>query len=575
MPVQDLERGSVPGYWKKFRHMVTRRGSLTSRNFIDRLAEAYEDRTCFFLDRELSYPFFTGNRVSYRDLARFVNRIGNTLLSLGVSKGDRVGLVTYNRVELAFAEFACMKIGAVPVPLNYMLKADEIHYQMENSGARVLITDRNVFRHNIKEQGRVPSVRTWIMVAPSDETPDGFHSLGGCMASASEELSPADLASDDEVVLIFYTSGTTGVPRGAMLTNRNIMFTVRKYSAIFGFLPASRKQLALLVMPVAHTSGHQNLLILLSMALPMYFMSRFDPAEVLDLIESYRATFFAGIPAMFKMLLHADAERRDLTSIQVWGGGADAFPPELVKKFRDMSRRRRWGVSMRPMFVHGYGMAESAGSICISPPWGPRCAGWVLPGIRHRIVDISGQPVQEGEAGELQIQGPSVMKGYWNDPAKTESSFQEGWFRTGDIMKKGKLGVLEFVDREKDVIKCGGYSVFPTEVEHQLLENPKIERAVVVGIPHALKGEMPVAAVILEEGEEATEEEFVEWADDRIAPYKRPRRYIFLPSIPMTFSLKPLRKDVRKTVMEVLGEDWEIKRPGRTDRSPEPSEPTP
>jgi len=563
MPVKDLERGSIPGYFQKFRNLVLRRRSLTSRNFIDRLAEAYEDRTCFFLDRELQYPFFQGSRLSYRDLARFTNRIGNSLRTLGVKQGDRVGLVTYNRVELAFAEFACLKIGAIPVPLNYMLKAHEISYQMENSGARVLVTDHNVFLHNIREQGRVPAVRTWIMVAPAQKTPEGFHSLGQCMTEASEELSPADLANEEEVVLIFYTSGTTGVPRGAMLTDRNLMFTVRKYATLFGILPTSRRQLALLVMPVAHTSGHQNLLILLSMALPIYFMSRFDPAEVLDRIESHRATFFAGIPAMFKMLLQGGAEGRDLTSIQVWGGGADAFPPELVRKFRDLSRRRKWGMPIRPLFVHGYGLAETAGSVCISPPWGPRCAGWVLPGIRHRIVDPFGKPVAKGESGELQIQGPNVMKGYWNDPDKTESAFQDGWFRTGDIMRKGRLGVLEFVDREKDVIKCGGYSVFPTEIEHQLLQHPKIDRAVVVGLPHAIKGEMPVAAVTLQAGEEATEKDLDEWADDRIAPYKRPRRYVILPAIPMTFSLKPLRKEVRKIMMEMLGDDWEEKGTGK------------
>jgi len=533
---------------------------MTSRNFVDRLADAYEDRTCFFLDRPLVYPFFRGSRVSYRDLARFTNRIGNALLSLGVRRGDRVGLVTYNRIELAFAEFACLKTGAVPVPLNYMLKAHEIRYQMENSGARVLITDRNVFRHNIRETGRVPGSRTWVLAAPPEETPQGFHSLGDLMNRASEELPPADLAGPDEAVLIFYTSGTTGMPRGAMLTDRNIMFTVRKYSALFGLLPTPGTQLGLLVMPVAHTSGHQNLLILLSMGIPMLFMSRFDPAEVLDRIETQRVTFFAGIPAMFKMLLQAGAAQRDLTSVRVWGGGADAFPPELVRTFRALSRRRRWGISLRSLFVHGYGMAETAGSICISPPWGPRCAGWVLPGIRHRIVDGGGQPVRRGASGELQIRGPNVMKGYWNDPGKTAAAFQDGWFRTGDIMKRGRLGVLEFVDREKDVIKCGGYSVFPTEIEHQLLEHPKIERAVVVGMPHDLKGEMPVAAVTLEKGARATEQELMTWADDRIASYKRPRRYVFVPGIPMTFSLKPLRREVRKTVVEMLGEDWEIRR---------------
>jgi acyl-CoA synthetase (AMP-forming)/AMP-acid ligase II len=180
----------------------------------------------------------------------------------------------------------------------------------------------------------------------------------------------------------------------------------------------------------------------------------------------------------------------------------------------------------------------------------------VVPGIEHRIVDPFGKPVEPGEAGELQIKGPIVMKGYWNDPGKTEAAFQEGWFRTGDIMRMGKLRVLEFVDREKDVIKCGGYSVFPTEIEHHLADHPKVDRAVVVAVPHAIKGEMPVAVVKLKEGKEATAEEFESWADERIAAYKRPRAYLFTDSIPMTFSLKPLRKDLRQWAGEVLGADW-------------------
>lgn len=556
MEASILEKRRVPNYFKKFRHLVVRNRSINTRNFVDRLAEVYGDRPVFFLDSELSYSFFSGSEISYRTLSQFTNRIGNALLQLGVKAGDRVGLVTYNRVELAFAEFACMKIGAIPVPLNFMLKANEINYQMENSGAKVLITDNDVFRNNIKDTSRVPVIETWIMVT-EQEKPDGFYSLKEITENVSDNLDPAPLSSHDDVVIIFYTSGTTGVPRGAMLTDRNMMYTVRKYCLLLGIPPTNRKQLALLVMPVAHTGGHQNLLILLSMAIPMYFVSRFDPADILAMIEKYRVTFFAGIPAMFKMLLKADIEKYDLTSIQVWGGGADAFPADLVRRFRELSKRKKWGIPIKPVFAHGYGMAETAGHVCISPPWGPKCAGWVTPGIHYRIVDPEGRLVKRGETGELELKGPNIMKGYWNDPDKTEEAFREGWFRTGDIMKTGKWRVLEFIDREKDVIKCGGYSIYPTELEHHLSEHPKIELAVVVGVPHPIKGEMPVAFIKLKEGEQATEEEIQVWADEEIASYKRPRRYLFVNSIPMTFSLKPLRKDLRKDAISMIGTDWD------------------
>jgi long-chain acyl-CoA synthetase len=153
--------------------------------------------------------------------------------------------------------------------------------------------------------------------------------------------------------------------------------------------------------------------------------------------------------------------------------------------------------------------------------------------------------------------GPNIMKGYWNDPEKTAKTFQDGWFRTGDIMRVGRWRLLHFVEREKDVIKCGGYSIFPTELEHHLAEHPKIERAVVVGVPHSIKGEMPIAYIKLKKGQLATEEEIQAWADERIALYKRPRKYLFIDTVPMTFSLKPLRKDLRQRAIQTLGSDWE------------------
>ncbi len=567
METSILKKRRTPNYFKKFYHLVIRNRSINSRNFVDRLAQVYGDRPTFFLDAPLSYPFFSGREISYRDLQKLVNRAGNALLQVGVRPGDRVGLITFNRIELVFAEFACLKIGAIPVPLNAMLKADEINYEMENSGATVLLTDADIYRRSIRNPSSVPSIKTWIILGEDDQQ-FGFPSIGQMMHTASEHLSPAPLTDQDAIVLIFYTSGTTGRPRGAMLTDRNIMFTIRRYCFLFGLLPTNRRQLALLVMPVAHTSGHQNLLILLSMAIPIYLATRFDAAQVLQNIERYRVTFFAGIPAMFKMMLQAGADKHDLTSVQVWGGGADAFPTDLVQRFRDLSARKRWGLRIKPMFVHGYGMAETAGHVCISPPWGPPCAGWVVPGIRHRIADDNGNRVARGQPGELQIKGPGIMKGYWNDTEKTRAAFLEGWFRTGDIMRQRRWGILEFVDREKDVIKCGGYSVFPTELEHCLAEYTKIERAVVVGIPHTLKGEMPIAVIKVKDGMECTEDEIQTWADERIAPYKRPRRYLFLDSIPSTFSLKPLRRELRQMAIETLGEDWEQTLKSPKERGP-------
>ena len=548
MKMSITSRRPAPSYFKRFWHLVIRSRRLTTANFTDVFAAVYGRRPVFYLDRSLCFRFLTGNEVNYQQLAEVTSRIGNGLKSLGVKPGDRVGLMTYNRVELAFSEFACWKIGAIPVPLNFMLRADEVRYQMENCGAEVMIVDRKVYTENLQDPGEVSCIKHWVVVSEGEPAPAGAVALEELADQSSPELKPYQPKSPEEVVIIFYTSGTTGQPCGAMLTHQSMLATLRLYSLLLALIPTNKKQLALLVMPVAHTSGHQNLLILISMAIPMLFVSRFDPAEICRLIQDYKATFFAGIPAMFKMMLRAGADRYDLSSMWVWGGGADAFPDDLVNTFRQWGGWKILGLRIKPLFVRGYGMAETAGHVCISPPWpaGPGCAGWVVPYLRWRLVNEQGQDVKKGEKGELVIKGPTIMTGYWNDPKKTASAFADGWFRTGDIMYQGKWGLLHFVDREKDVIKVSGYSVFPTEVEHHLIQHPALERVVVIGVPDEIKGQRPVALAVLRPGAKATPEEVLAWAREHIAGYKCPRQVVFVNDIPTTFSLKPKRYEIRE-----------------------------
>jgi acyl-CoA synthetase (AMP-forming)/AMP-acid ligase II len=541
------EKHPTPGYWKRFYRLVLQSRRMTTANFTDIMAEVYEDRPLFYLDHKLSFPFCQEDAVSYRGMAEITSRIGNALSRLGVKPGDRVGLMTYNRVELAFCEFACWKIGAIPVPLNFMLKADEVRYQVENCGAEFLITDRKVMDENIGDTSLVPSVKNWIVVSEGESLSEGL-ALEELADEASPELVPYKVKHDDEVAIIFYTSGTTGVPRGAMLTHKSMLYTLRTYSLLLALIPANKKQLAILVMPVAHTSGHQNMLILISMAIPMYFLSRFNPEEVARLIQEHKATFFSGIPAMFKMMLKAGCEKYDLSSMQVWGGGADAFNDDLVSTFRQWGGWKILGFRIKPAFARGYGMAETAGHVCITPPWpvGGACAGWVVPGIKWRLVDHQGRDVKKGQVGELVIKGRTIMKGYWNDPEKTTEAFLDGWFRTGDMMYQGKYGLLYFVDREKDVIKCAGYSIFPTEVEYHLARHPDLERVVVIGIPDQIKGQLPVALAVPRKETSVTPDSVLAWAKEHIAAYKCPRQVAFVEGIPLTFSLKPRRRELRE-----------------------------
>jgi long-chain acyl-CoA synthetase len=546
----------VPRFRDKWRILVRQADRLSMSTLPDRLAELYGERPALFLDQPLDYPFFRSDCVTFHDCARFVARIAHGLRRLGVAKGDRIGLMTGNRVEAAFAEFAAQKIGAVPVPLNIMLRRDEIRQLADDCGFHTFITDRSVFENVIGDPAELPVVKNWVVVT-RQAVPSGVIRLSDLIASEPDSFPAAPLASDD-LAIIFYTAGTTGFPKGAMLSDAALMFAIRRYGKLVALLPTQRHNLSLLVMPLAHTSGHQALLLQLAMGSPMLLMGRFDPTRVLSAIQELKVTMFSGIPAMYRMLLDAGARNYDLSSIELWGGGGDAFPDELIHTFRVLAAKRGWlGRTKLPRFVRGYGLAETAGQLAtaMGPPVGDGAAGRVVRGAHYKIVDAEGRAVPKGEVGELLVKTPGLMSGYWNNPEATAQVLRDGWFRTGDLVREGRRGMLYIQAREKDMIKVGGYSVFPAEVERKLIEHPAVAQAVVVGVPHGVKGEMPVAAVVREAGVDVSEEILVAWAKEHMAPYKAPRRVVFVDAIPQNFAMKAKRREVRALVLKMLGDE--------------------
>ena len=548
-------RWPVPPPWRKFRTLVLENRRFSMSNLTSRLADLYEDRPLCLLDRPLRYSFFEGDEISYRTFDRFVNRVAGGLRRLGVKRGDRVGLLTLNRVEMAFGLFAVQKIGGIAVPLMPMLKAEEVRYLTEDAGCRVLMTDEATFDAVIGDRDRVRSVREWILVCDG-QPPPGFHGLNQLIADESEELEPADLSPDD-IVLVRYSAGTTGHPKGAMLSNAALLFAVRRYMMISGLAPTNRRLLSLLAMPLAHTSGYQAILVHMALALPLLLLRQFDPEWILDLIEGQRVSVFCGVPATYKMLLDAGARERDLSSIQVWGGGADVFSQELVNTFRHIAERRILGVKIRPLFVVGYGMAETAGQVSVTfpAPVGDGCLGWVLPGLDWKVVDEAARESKRGDVGELMVKGPLLMSGYWGSPDLTTKVLRDGWLRTGDLVQRSRLGLLHIASRDKDVIKSGGYSVYPAEAERELAAHPQIHEAVVVGLPHEIKGEVPVAAVVPKAGEKIDAEEILVWARQRIGSFKCPEQIVVVDSVPLSPLLKPKRIAVREMILSRVDRD--------------------
>jgi len=545
---------SEPSWADRRRVFIRERNRLNYATWVDILADLYGSRTAFALDRPIAYPGFTGDVLSYRDVARLVDQMAYALRALGVRRGDRVGMITINRIEMAFVNFAAGKIGAIPVPMNFMLRPAEIDYIMRKAGAALLVCDRTVFDAQIRNAGDVPAVKRWAMIG-EEACPEPCVAMRDLMADAPEHIDPVPPDSDGDNALLFFTSGTTGFPKGAALSHTSAMVGVRNHGRMYAMKPAIGAQLSLLVMPVAHAGGYASMLLQLALGTPAYFMSRFDPAAILETIARYRITLFTGTPAMYRMLLEAGAREADLSSIKIFGGGADLFPDDLVRTFRGLAARPGpAGRTRKPMFIRGYGMAEANSYVTQTPPFecGDACVGWVMPPVKFRLVDEEGRDVKRGQPGELLLRGPNVITHYWNDPEATSAAIHEGWLHTGDILRQGKWRMLYFVGRTKEIIKSGGYKISAAEIDQVLMQHPDVAGAATVGVPDARKGERPFAAIVLRPGAAADAAAILDWARERIAPYKCPRRIFVVDEIPFTFSMKPKRLEVREQMIALI-----------------------
>jgi len=470
-------------------------GDVTLGTMLERLAEVNGDA-------RLVEEADSGLTLSYNEAAERVARLAGGV-GAKIDAGDRVVVNLPNNYEFFLACMAVNRAGGVAVPVNPQMRDEETSYVMEDSGAAFTITD--------------------VAEAEGDPAP-------------AAEADPGDIAG------IFYTSGTTGKPKGAKLTHQALLGS----GPLLALYPAGlRRDEAVSGMPVAHIAGFSILLMLACGGVPVYLLPKFRPDKALDAIEQRRATLFVGVPAMYRMMLEAGAEDRDLRSIRLWASGADVMPDDLTRKFKRMGALATLPVINMSVgeaaFVDGYGMVELAGGVAIrfslpmlDLPVGSNIVV-PLPPYKLRVIDDDGNDVRLGQVGELVVKGPGVMKGYHGkDEATKEALTPDGWLRTGDLARKGPLGVVEFAGRKKHVIKHGGYSVFAVEVEQAMEEHPAVAECAVIGLPDERKGEVPAAVVRLDGGSSATEEELVTWAGEHMAEYKAPQKVRIVDELPRT-----------------------------------------
>jgi len=501
-------------------------------------------------------------RLSYEQHYRRVAALAHRLIDeYGVRKGDRVAIAMRNYPEWPIAFWASVAVGAIAVPLNAWWTSRELAYGLRDSGAKVAFVDDKRLERIRDIEEDLPLAH--IIAARCTTRPEGVADVAACFEGIPQDISLPDinLLPDDDAT-IFYTSGTTGFPKGTLGTHRNFCSvlgaltfngarTVLRLGGRVEDLAAMQAipQAALMTVPLFHVTGcHGIMLTMLVSGGKLVFMYKWDPRVTLDLIESERITMLTGVPAMmWQLLQEPDIDRRDLSSLLSLGYGGAPAPPELLRKIREKAPDC--------MVANGWGITETSSMICGITGQeyvdNPESVGPPPPACELRVVDTRGNDVPAGEMGELWVRGPNVVKGYWNNPAATAEAFTDGWFHTGDVGRIDGEGFVYILDRLKDMIIRGGENVYCAEVEAALVEHPGVDAACVFGIPHQVLGEEIGAVVVAPDG--VDEGELREFAAERLAEFKVPSRiWMRVEPLPLGVTGKVQKKDVREHYLSQL-----------------------
>lgn len=505
---------------------LLRRRDITVASLLDELLPLRGNRIVSYHDDLTALDGSPQKVQRFCDLHREIDIMGRFLVEeAGLLRGERVAIFKSNDPRCFRWLMAIIRAGGVAVPLNPLLTLSEVQAIVGHCGVRILITDSRTFTNTIRSVRNLP-IPVWIQ---SDNQPPIHPDFLRISENNPENHSFTPVTIDpDETIAIFHTSGTSGVPKGAMLSSRALLGGASTAALIAPFI--RKKELALFTLPWAHIMAVSTALYGLIAGIPAFFLERFETERVIDLIHRRRITSFIGVPAMFIKLVNASPPPDKLASVRLWVSASDHLPLSYRRRLLGYGALYRLlGVRLAPpVFINIYGMVELGGSAMIGMkiPLLPGCGDlcFPVPPFRIRIVDDTGKVTGSGQVGECQVQGPGVTKGYWGNPEGTGRLItNDGWLRTGDLALRNRFGLFRILGRSKDMIKCGGYSVFASDVEEVLASHPSIARAAVVGVPHQHKGEVPVGFVEMHDGLSLATEDILDWCRSRLAPYKAPR----------------------------------------------------
>ncbi len=502
---------------------------------------------------------FNETHLTYRELDERVNRFAQALHLNGVKKGDRIAFLLVNSPTYVIAFFAVMKLGAIVANISVGIQGEELAHCLNGSGAERVIT-LDLFAQNIYQVIKKTAIKTVILhsifglekkipLEGGEPAPQIFQEL---TASAPNAEEPAVQVSAEEVAVLQFTSGSTGIPKAATLTHANILASVLQSDAWMGEQNAGNAAV-LCVIPFFHVFGLSAcLLVSVLKGYRMVLLPRIDPTDILSLMkinETYRPISFPVVPSLWAAILSLPAEvvKPQLSSVQVATSGGAPLPAWVHQRYEELTGRK---------IIEAYGLSEASGATHFlpSPHGGPKGSiGLPSPDTEARIMDIETgrKECAVGEIGELAVKGPQIMQGYWNNPELTSSALQNGWLYTKDLARMDEDGFFYLVDRKDDLILSSGFNIYPSQIEAVLEKHPKVKDVAVIGIPDRIKGQAVLAVLALKEGLEGSREEFLKYCRENMPDYRIPKTILFRPEIPRDPAGKIQKKILRQEVRAV------------------------
>ncbi|MBM6617532.1 AMP-binding protein [Bacillus suaedaesalsae] len=559
-----MNRPWLEHYPSEIPHTVTYEGRTLQQYLIDTAKEYPQKKALYFMGKELTYSQL------YKEALKFANY----LIEIGLKKGDRVSIMLPNCPQAVIGYYGTLLAGGIVVQTNPLYVERELEYQLSDSGAKFILC-LDILYPRVRKVKSVTNIEHIIVTGIKDYLPfpknmvypyiqkkqygivvkvenkGNNHLFKHIMVYGNDNELNVSVSSKDDLALIQYTGGTTGFPKGVMLTHENLVSNVVMCSH-WMYKGKKGEERVLGILPFFHVYGMTTVMNLsILQASQMILMPKFDAESTLKTIQKTKPTMFPGAPTIYIGLLnHPDIKKYDLSSIDACISGSAPLPVEVQENFEAVTGGK---------LVEGYGLTESSPVTHANFIWTKRVSGSIgvpWPDTDAKIISLeTGEEVAPKEIGELVVKGPQIMKGYWNKPEETEAVLKDGWLYTGDVGYMDEDGYFYIVDRKKDMIIAGGFNIYPREIEEVLYECEKVQEVVVAGIPDPYRGETVKAYIVLKEGAQCTEEELNEFARKHLAAYKVPRLYEFRKELPKTAIGKILRRslvDEEKAKLEKL-----------------------